>query len=93
MGDILPFDKINITKTNEDGEEVTHTIKLTEEDREFYRHAALCGALDGLQELFEEAVKGNILPFDRREWLTTVIHCCRTIVNLTEEEDQPENEE
>lgn len=88
MGGILPFDKINITKTQEDGEEVTHTIKLTEEDREFYRHAALCGALDGLHELFEESGVG-----ERHDWLTTVIHCCRTIVNLTEEEDQPENEE
>ena len=81
MGDILPFDKVNITQTNEDGEEVTHTIKLTEESKGEILEAALVSALGGLLQLFSQ---GPPSKEERVEWINAVIYTCRQVAHLSE---------
>ena len=91
MGDILPFDKVNITQTNEDGEEVTHTIKLTEESRGEILEAAVISALGGLLELFSN---GPPSEEERAQWINAVIYTCRQVAHLsTCLDNQSENEE
>jgi len=81
MGDILPFDKVNITQTNKDGEETVHTIKLTEESKGEILEAALMSALGGLLQLFSE---GPPSKEERVEWINAVIYTCRQVAHLSE---------